>query len=73
VEDGTIVGGFGSAVLEYFSDINAHVQVKRMGIPDSYVEQGSPAELYQECGFDAQGIEQAIREMIGIKRLSNVG
>ncbi|MFO7940213.1 MAG: 1-deoxy-D-xylulose-5-phosphate synthase [Bacteroidales bacterium] len=73
VEDGTIVGGFGSAVLEYFSDINAHVQVKRMGIPDSYVEQGTPAELYQECGFDAQGIEQAIREMIGIKRLSNVG
>jgi len=71
IEDGTIVGGFGSAVLEYFSEIGASVQVKRLGIPDAYIEQGKPGELYRECGFDAQGIEQTIREVLGSKRLSN--
>ncbi len=72
VEDGTIVGGLGSAVLEYFNDIDANVRVKRLGIPDSYIEQGTPKELYRECGFDAQGIEQAIRQIMRVDRLSNV-
>ncbi len=38
--------------------------MKRLGIPDYFVEQGTQEELYAECGFDAAGIEKAIREML---------
>lgn len=51
VEDGTINGGFGSAVTEFKSDHGYTSQVIRMGIPDRFIEQGKPDELYRECGF----------------------
>ncbi len=60
VEDGTIVGGFGSAVLEFMSDNGYNVHVKRLGIPDSFVEHGLQAQLYRECGYDVQGIIEAV-------------
>jgi 1-deoxy-D-xylulose-5-phosphate synthase len=65
VEDGVLKGGFGSAVIEFMCD-NAYVaDVKRLGIPDYFVEQGSQEELSRECGFDQEGIEKTIKEMIG--------
>lgn len=64
VEDGTIVGGFGSAVLEFFAANNYSPEVKMLGIPDRIVEHGKPAELQHECGFDAEGIAKAVRELI---------
>lgn len=64
VEDGTIVGGFGSAVLEFFAANNYTPEVKMLGIPDSIIEHGKPADLYRETGFDAQGIAAAVREMV---------
>lgn len=64
VEDGTIVGGFGSAVLEFFAANNYTPEVKMLGIPDSIIEHGKPADLYRETGFDAQGIATAVREMV---------
>lgn len=64
VEDGTIVGGFGSAVLEFFAAHNYTPEVKMLGIPDSIVEHGKPEELHRECGYDAQGITEAVREMV---------
>ncbi|GAA4350473.1 1-deoxy-D-xylulose-5-phosphate synthase [Hymenobacter saemangeumensis] len=63
VEDGCLQGGFGSAVLEFLADHNLHLPVQRLGIPDRIVEHGSQDELYKECGFDAAGIAQAVREM----------
>jgi 1-deoxy-D-xylulose-5-phosphate synthase len=63
VEDGTIVGGFGSAVLEFMSVNGYKADVKMLGIPDSLVEHGTPKELYRECGYDAQGITEAVRAM----------
>ena len=59
VEDGTIQGGFGSAVTEFKSDHNHKARVIRLGIPDQFIEQGSPDELYRECGFHAEDIYQA--------------
>ncbi|MCU0473737.1 MAG: 1-deoxy-D-xylulose-5-phosphate synthase [Bacteroidales bacterium] len=64
VEDGILKGGFGSAVIEFMCDNLYSAEVKRMGIPDYFVEQGTQEELYRECGFDADGIEKAIREML---------
>ncbi len=66
VEDGTIVGGFGSAVLEFFAAHNYTPEVKILGIPDRIVEHGKPEELHRECGYDAQAIADAVREMVGV-------
>jgi len=56
VEDGTIVGGFGSAVIEFNSEYNYTSQVKRLGIPDEIIEHGTQEELQHQCGFDKAGI-----------------
>jgi 1-deoxy-D-xylulose-5-phosphate synthase len=65
VEDGVLKGGFGSSVIEFMCDNGYTSEVKRLGIHDYFVEQGTPDELYAECGFDAAGIENAIREVVG--------
>lgn len=67
VEDGTIVGGVGSAVLEFFAAHHYTPEVKMLGIPDHIIEHGKPEELHRECGFDAQGIAAAVREMMDVK------
>ncbi len=63
IEDGSIKGGLGSAVLEFASDHHYAKPLKRLGIPDYFVEQGSPEELRAECGFDAAGIRKALVEL----------
>ncbi len=64
VEDGTIVGGLGSSVLEFMADNNYHATIKRIGVPDRFIEQGTPMELYHECGMDATSIANTIRELV---------
>ena len=64
IEDGVIQGGFGSAVLEFFADNGYRVQTKRLGIPDTFVEHGTPDELYSMLGLDTEGIADSIREII---------
>jgi 1-deoxy-D-xylulose-5-phosphate synthase len=63
VEDGCLQGGFGSAVLEFLSEQGVSLPVKRLGIPDRVVEHGTQDQLYKECGFDAEGIAKAVREL----------
>ncbi|MGI4763316.1 MAG: 1-deoxy-D-xylulose-5-phosphate synthase [Janthinobacterium lividum] len=63
VEDGCLPGGFGSAVLEFLADHGQHLPVRRLGIPDRVVEHGTQDQLYKECGFDADGIARAVREL----------
>jgi 1-deoxy-D-xylulose-5-phosphate synthase len=63
VEDGTVVGGFGSAVLEFMAAHNYKAHVQIMGIPDRIIEHGTPKELYNEIEIDAHHIAKAIREM----------
>ena len=67
IEDGTVVGGFGSAVLEFMAAHNYKAEVKIMGIPDSLVEHGTPKQLYEEIGIDANGIAKTVREMMGVR------
>lgn len=64
VEDGVLKGGFGSAVIEFMADFGYNSEVRRLGIPDYFVEHGTQEELYKECGFDAEGIELAIQEIL---------
>ncbi len=73
VEDGCIIGGMGSAVVEFMADNNYNAQVKRLGIPDKYIEHGEQLELQAECGFDVNGIVTSAIEMIGFKKNSLVG
>lgn len=63
VEDGCLMGGFGSAVLEWMVDNGYQAQVKRLGIPDRIVEHGEQIELHRECGFDPEGIANAVKQM----------
>lgn len=67
VEDGTIHGGFGSAVLEWMSMHDYHATVRILGIPDKVIEQGKPSEQHRECGFDADSIAAAVRKMLNVK------
>ena len=63
IEDGILKGGFGSSVLEYIADKGYKAVVRRLGIPDYFVEQGTQDELYRECGFDRDSIEKVILEI----------
>jgi 1-deoxy-D-xylulose-5-phosphate synthase len=64
VEDGCVIGGMGSAVLEFMADKGYNSQVKRLGIPDEVIEHGSQMELHTECGFHPEGIADAVRSLI---------
>jgi len=63
VEDGCLMGGFGSAVLEWMVDQGYQAQVKRLGIPDDVIEHGEQLELHRDCGFDPQGIANAVKAL----------
>ena len=63
VEDGCLQGGVGSAVLEFMADQQLNAIVKRLGIPDQYIEHGEQPELWKECGYDADAIVAAVREV----------
>ena len=64
VEDGAIKGGFGSAVLEFMADNGYSAKVTRLGIPDKFIDQGTPEELRNECGFSSEHIFNAIKDII---------
>ncbi len=64
VEDGTVTGGFGSAILEFMAQHNYKADVVILGIPDRLVEHGTPKELQHESGYDAPAIAAAVRNMI---------
>ncbi len=64
VEDGTVEGGIGSAILEFMALHGYKNDIKILGIPDRLVEHGTPKELQHECGYDAPSIAEAVREMM---------
>ena len=65
IEDGTIVGGLGSAILEFQADHGYTNTIRRLGIPDRFVSHGKQEELHKECGYDTTGIVRAVRNMFG--------
>ncbi len=72
IEDGAINGGFGSAVLEFMADHGYQCHVKRLGVPDRFIEHGTQAELYKECNFDPESIASTIQSLVKPKVLSRV-
>lgn len=68
VEDGTINGGLGSAVIGFMTDNNYNATVVRLGIPDRFIEHGSIGELQRECGFDTDGILKAVFDLFPDKK-----
>ena len=60
IEDGVLKGGMGSAILEYMADHGYTPTVRRIGIPDCFVQHGTPKELYKICGMDATSIENVL-------------
>ncbi len=67
VEDGCLLGGFGSAVLEWLNDNGFSTKVVRLGIPDRFVDHGTQQQLYKECGFDKDGIYQTAKNLVALK------
>ena len=60
IEDGVLKGGMGSAILEYMADHGYTPTVRRIGIPDRFIQHGTPKELYKICGMDAESIEKVL-------------
>ncbi|MBL7892340.1 MAG: 1-deoxy-D-xylulose-5-phosphate synthase [Bacteroidia bacterium] len=71
VEDGCIMGGMGSAVIEFMADKGYSAQIKRLGIPDRVVEHGEQKELYAECGYDSMAIIASAHELLETKEISS--
>ncbi|MCD7971995.1 MAG: 1-deoxy-D-xylulose-5-phosphate synthase [Candidatus Azobacteroides sp.] len=63
VEDGTVIGGLGSAVIEFMADNEYTPKIKRIGLPDKFVQHGSISQLYQLCGLDMEGIKKELWEI----------
>lgn len=64
LEDGCIMGGLGSAVLEFMADNNYQAQIKRLGIPDKFVDHGTQEELYAECFYDANAVIETVKSLM---------
>lgn len=64
IEDGVVNGGLGTAVLEYLSDHDCAVRVKRLGLPDSFVEHGTVGQLYEIVGLDYKSIAREITNFV---------
>jgi 1-deoxy-D-xylulose-5-phosphate synthase len=70
VEDGSLPGGVGTAVLEFMADNNYNAQVVRLGIPDKFVDHGEQPELWAECGYDKDAIAKAVKK-VAVKRVTD--
>lgn len=76
IEDGCLIGGFGSAVIEFMADQKYSAEVVRLGIPDEYIHHGTQEELWADCGFDTKSIVKTISSMLNLVEettSSNVG
>lgn len=66
VEEGVVMGGAGSAVLEALAAAGIEIPVLQLGLPDHFIDHGDPAFLLSQCGLDAAGIERSVRERFGL-------
>lgn len=67
VEDGCLMGGFGSAVLEFMADRGYKAEVVRLGIPDEYIHHGTQEELWATCGFDTASIVETVERILMVE------
>ncbi len=67
VEDGCLMGGFGSAVIEFMADQKYNCEIVRLGIPDRYIQHGTQPELWEECGYDKNAIVASVKSMLQLQ------
>jgi 1-deoxy-D-xylulose-5-phosphate synthase len=72
VEDGCLMGGFGSAVLEFMVDQKYNAEVVRLGIPDEYIHHGTQEELWIDCGFNKGAIVKTVSKMLSVQKQTKV-
>ena len=72
VEDGCLMGGFGSAVLEFMVDQKYAAEIVRLGIPDEYIHHGTQEELWADCGFNKGAIIKTVSKMLSIQKQTKV-
>lgn len=73
VEDACIIGGFGSAVIEFMADNQYMAQVIRLGIPDDFIEHGTQQELHAQCNYDAAAMIETANSMVDKSEMKNSG
>jgi 1-deoxy-D-xylulose-5-phosphate synthase len=71
LEEGAIMGGAGSAVLEALQQLHIDVPVLQLGLPDVFIEHGDPVKLMAMQGLDAAGIERSIRERFAVPQAAS--
>jgi 1-deoxy-D-xylulose-5-phosphate synthase len=64
IEDGCLMGGFGSAILEFMAEHQYFLPVKRLGAPDKVIEHGTQKELYKECFYDENAVIQTVKNLV---------
>ncbi|MDP4798135.1 MAG: 1-deoxy-D-xylulose-5-phosphate synthase [Crocinitomicaceae bacterium] len=67
VEDGCLMGGFGSAVIEFMADQKYSAEIVRLGIEDKYIHHGTQEELWEDAGFDSHAIVKTVKEMLQLQ------
>jgi 1-deoxy-D-xylulose-5-phosphate synthase len=72
VEDGCLMGGFGSAVLEFMVDQKYAAEIIRLGIPDEYIHHGTQEELWADCGFNKGAIVKTVSKMLSVQKQTKV-
>lgn len=75
LEDGCLTGGLGSAIVEFMTDNGYQARVKRLGIPDKFIEHGTQEELHGECQYDTDSIIKTVKDLMkkSSKKNLNVG
>jgi len=69
LEENNLPGGFGSGIVEYFTDMNYKNDILRIGLPDGFVDHGTQEELHQQLGIDVDGIVSKVKVFCGDKRI----
>ena len=73
IEDGCLQGGFGSAILEFMANNNYQKVVKRLGIPDKFINHGTQEELHADCNYDSKSIIKIVHKVMQKNLVSQVG
>ncbi len=68
IEESVLQGGFGSAVMEFYNESSLQVEIKRLGIPDWFIEHGSVGELYEEIGLTPENVADTLVKMLPRKQ-----
>ena len=67
LEENALIGGAGSSVAAVLAEQTSSAELLMLGLPDTFVDQGTSEELLHDCGLDAEGIEAAIRQRLGVR------